>query len=995
MSGGDIPGEGEHKIIDWLRSWKQSKDYNINESHCIYSIDADLVFLSLSLHLPKMLILREVLKFNDSQVNSATKRTTEEQQMELLFINLLREYMELEYRVDEAKYTNPDHKFDIERIIDDFILFAMFIGNDFVHKLYCMSTKKGNFDEVIDIFKQTIPTLGGYLSDKGEINWKNFSTLLSNVTRIENKMIDTTLDQMEDYLRETKKSKTSLFVDDDHEDEDELMEAEEDRLPHHHDNEDSKPATKKGNQKKEGEEEFGEDDDENKGPLRQKKDYEDLDDEEMEAIETLATEKFDEDSNQQKQDKSLKKLDKNYELEYQLYYTKIKNEVQFIDDLLKGFKSKNERSIAEKKLAFYTKFFDTNLENVEHICMEYCKALQFVMYYYFYGCPSWDWYFPYFMSPLMSDLITVIAKNAPSMKFEFELGKPYKPFNQLAYILPNASLALLPPIYQQTLLSDPRTKIYYPTSGVDFQPFDGIHDYQWIAKVPHFDDAIMKEVLDSIDENKFSEADKRRNSRASEEIYKYNPKVAPLVVKSLQNGLPDFEERIEFYTFDLEKLYPFDKSKISYSMKGIDLNDGFPSLFIIPNVTAQILDISRKAKYKKLILTIDLDRNDGGKPQGARAGYKGYVFYDYPFKKIGYINTAVDEEGQYKVGNIESLVVDDILDYKRPRSSEEAYRLIMNDCTNNLYREKGIDYVTRESTHEAFYEIESRKSAWRTAMDLKGKIIYEFKNVEEIYPHGLLFPFSIEEHAKIDTQFKYPLTENDLFKPGFTCVSLFNGDMFQIGNKGVGDLCVYGDIFKPNNFQSKDVVYARELLEDQWRLVNNSLLAELGLKNNELLVLYGIMDSVIIKTDASKTSSLILGGMFDIGLRLMKALGGVADSRVQIITDLVKLIRNKPFDCSLPLKKGKGESVYYDVYLSPKGISIIADYFKTFPEVFDYMKKNVEKWNKKFCLPKVHDVNYFSYNRSEKSTQVLALTLILTSSYSRFTSGSWYLTSRA
>ena len=48
LSGGDVPGEGEHKIMEFIRGWKQSKDYDINESHCVYGNDSDLVLLTLA-----------------------------------------------------------------------------------------------------------------------------------------------------------------------------------------------------------------------------------------------------------------------------------------------------------------------------------------------------------------------------------------------------------------------------------------------------------------------------------------------------------------------------------------------------------------------------------------------------------------------------------------------------------------------------------------------------------------------------------------------------------------------------------------------------------------------------------------------------------------------------------------------------------------------------------------------------------------------------------
>ena len=83
------------------------------------------------------------------------------------------------------------------------------------------------------------------------------------------------------------------------------------------------------------------------------------------------------------------------------------------------------------------------------------------------------------------------------------------------------------------------------------------------------------------------------------------------------------------------------------------------------------------------------------------------------------------------------------------------------------------------------------------------------------------------------------------------------------------------------------MVTPADLLEDQWTLVDENFLKELGLKPHELMILYVLMDSVIIKTDQTKTSSLILGGMFDIGLRYFKALSTV-ESKLLLVIDLVK-----------------------------------------------------------------------------------------------------------
>lgn len=57
------PGEGEHKIMAFIRSLRSSPDYDNKERHCIYGLDADLILLSLSLHDTKIIQLRELIDF--------------------------------------------------------------------------------------------------------------------------------------------------------------------------------------------------------------------------------------------------------------------------------------------------------------------------------------------------------------------------------------------------------------------------------------------------------------------------------------------------------------------------------------------------------------------------------------------------------------------------------------------------------------------------------------------------------------------------------------------------------------------------------------------------------------------------------------------------------------------------------------------------------------------------------------------------------------------
>uniref|UniRef100_A0A3Q3M3T5 5'-3' exoribonuclease 1 n=1 Tax=Mastacembelus armatus TaxID=205130 RepID=A0A3Q3M3T5_9TELE len=179
LSGHETPGEGEHKIMEFIRSENAQPGHDPNTRHCLYGLDADLIMLGLTSHEPNFSLLREEVRFGGKK---SQKRITtpEETTFHLLHLSLMREY--IDYEFSELKLGSD---YDLERIIDDWILMGFLVGNDFIPHLPHLHINHDALPLLYQTYISVLPRLGGYLNENGHLNLRNFEKYLEKLAEFD------------------------------------------------------------------------------------------------------------------------------------------------------------------------------------------------------------------------------------------------------------------------------------------------------------------------------------------------------------------------------------------------------------------------------------------------------------------------------------------------------------------------------------------------------------------------------------------------------------------------------------------------------------------------------------------------------------------------------------------------------------------------------------------------------------------------------------------
>lgn len=151
LSGHEVPGEGEHKVMEYIRRCKMQKGYEPNLRHCVYGNDADLVMLALATHEPHFVLLRQTDGFIQNRRGRGGREESKAEKAEkeklkgwqLLHIGILRDYLHLEFQRLEGEIEEGGFTYELERLVDDFVLLCYFVGNDFLPHLPTMDINTG------------------------------------------------------------------------------------------------------------------------------------------------------------------------------------------------------------------------------------------------------------------------------------------------------------------------------------------------------------------------------------------------------------------------------------------------------------------------------------------------------------------------------------------------------------------------------------------------------------------------------------------------------------------------------------------------------------------------------------------------------------------------------------------------------------------------------------------------------------------------------------
>ncbi|KAI5923853.1 exoribonuclease 1 [Camillea tinctor] len=643
LSGHEVPGEGEHKIMEYIRNAKAQLDYHSNVRHCLYGLDADLIMLGLLSHDPHFCLLREEVTFG--RASKTKSKELEHQNFYLLHLCIVREYLELEFQ-DLKKEGCLKIPFDMERIIDDFILMAFFVGNDFLPNLPHLHINEGALASMFRIYKEILPQCNGYINEGGIINFAHLGLLLEELSKqeyrhFEHEFADSKwlkgkqLAQAND--EEPIKTKGKLIITSSQK---ELWKKIREFV-----NTRSPAPLDLGHNLNAADRKFVQD---SADSLHIEWRTIEDDEGQRNLVLTFPT-KFggagDEDEEEEEGHLALFRVMKRYDNAHVVDNS--------AEEAQSTIQAKYKEKFIEWKDSYYAEKFqwlpETKDSELTRLCENYVQGLQWVLFYYYRGVVSWPWFYGYHYAPMISDVVKGFSAD-----LDFKLGQPFRPFEQLMGVLPDRSKKIVPSAYHD-LMTDPKSPI------IDFYPRDFELDMngkkmEWeaVVKIPFIDE---KRLLDAMaSKNGLLTADeKARNDFGVSLKFTYDPNIDFLYPSSMVGIFPDIphchcvENIFDLPTTEGLELYV---GLVEGAKLGVDALAGFPSLATLPYNAALgfhgVNVFQQESRNESMVVTLaNVEMRSKVELAKVKLGQRCHV--GYPFLQEARVVRVSDELFDYSV----------------------------------------------------------------------------------------------------------------------------------------------------------------------------------------------------------------------------------------------------------------------------------------------------------------------------------------------------------
>ena len=421
-----------------------------------------------------------------------------------LHVSILREYLQIELHIPGLSFP-----FDLERAIDDWVFMCFFVGNDFLPHLPSLDIRENGIDTLIAIWRDNLPVMQGYATKDGQVDFARVQYILDGLAKQEDaifKRRKQTEDKREAGAKRRKMDEDrrngrqssgrkspdympygtpigkkngfeggpppglTLFDPSQKHSPKEMKQISHDmvmnRTAMFKANEANKSAAAvlKGKLQS-GKENDAANESEEPGALNE------ASQQNGSSPTALGKRKADqlEDANSQSGNGTPQGGD---------------------DDTPPDTVRLWEQGYADR---YYEQKFDVDPKDIafrNKVARSYVEGLAWVLLYYFQGCPSWTWYYPYHYAPFAADFVDLA-----SFKVNFNKGTPFRPYEQLMGVLPAASNHAIPEAFR-SLMSDPESDI------IDFYPENFRIDmngkkmaWQGVALLPFIDE---KRLLDAM-----------------------------------------------------------------------------------------------------------------------------------------------------------------------------------------------------------------------------------------------------------------------------------------------------------------------------------------------------------------------------------------------------------------------------------------------------------------------------------------------------------------